>query len=130
MEWLKHGCRNTKFYHACANQRRKSNRILVIQDEVGRTWETQEEVRQAFVDYFMGLFMANSRDCLEPCVASIDKRVTTEMNELLLKDYIVEEVCKALHQMSPLKAPSPDGLTAGFYQKNRSTVGHYKKVVH
>jgi hypothetical protein len=33
INWLKYGDRNTKFYHACANQRKKSNQIYKIKDE-------------------------------------------------------------------------------------------------
>lgn len=45
------------------------------------------------------------------CVVS---RVSEGMNELLEKDYTVEEVKKALFDMAPSKAPGVDGFTAGF----------------
>lgn len=33
VDWLKNGDRNTKFYYACANQQRKLNQILKIENE-------------------------------------------------------------------------------------------------
>jgi hypothetical protein len=35
MDWFKFGDRNSKFFHACANQRRKANNIDHIHDEGG-----------------------------------------------------------------------------------------------
>ena len=32
-KWLKNGDQNTKYYHACANFWRKSNKIFSIKDE-------------------------------------------------------------------------------------------------
>jgi hypothetical protein len=55
-------------------------------------------------------------DVLEP-------RVTPHMNEMLLKELTVEEVGIALNQMSPMKAPGPDGFSVEFYQKNWASIG-------
>jgi hypothetical protein len=52
VEWLKHGDKNSKFFFACANQRRSMNRIRTIEDEMGRTAETQKEIGNVFVEYF------------------------------------------------------------------------------
>lgn len=34
--WLKNGDKNTKFFHACANQKRKKNIIKSVLDSHGR----------------------------------------------------------------------------------------------
>jgi hypothetical protein len=50
--WLKFGDRNTKYYHACANQKHKRSQIEQIIDKDGRTCSTQQEVEKAFISYF------------------------------------------------------------------------------
>jgi hypothetical protein len=36
VEWLKHGDRNTCYFHACVNSRRRKNNIEKIKDENGQ----------------------------------------------------------------------------------------------
>jgi hypothetical protein len=49
--------------------------------------------------------------------------VTSSMNELLLKEFTLDEVGVALNQMAPNKPPGPDGFSADFYQKNWGDIG-------
>jgi hypothetical protein len=116
--WLMQGDRNTKFYHACANQRRKTNLISKIRDEDGVTWESLEDIQVAFVDYFSNLFKAGPTIDIETCIQPITPKVTEEMNGALLEIFTKEEVGVALKQMGPLKTPGPDGLPAGFFQNH------------
>jgi hypothetical protein len=44
--------------------------------------------------------------------------ISDESNEDLCKTFSVKEVCDALIQIGPLKAPGPDGFPARFYQRN------------
>ena len=41
INWLNLGDKNTKFFHLCANQRRRTNKISSIHDEGGGLCETQ-----------------------------------------------------------------------------------------
>lgn len=77
----------------------------------------------AFVNYFMDLFVAGPEGDLELCLEGLEVGVSGEMNVELLKEFTREEVQTTLQQMEPLKAPGPDGFTAGFFQKNWSIVG-------
>ena len=45
------------------------------------------------------------------------------MNNMLLEEFTQEEVKKALFQMNPTKAPSPDGMNPLFFQKYWHMVG-------
>jgi hypothetical protein len=54
--WLKCGDKNTKYFHACATQRKRKNLIQKIQDSQGRVWENGEGVEKAFVEYYANLF--------------------------------------------------------------------------
>ena len=53
----------------------------------------------------------------------MDKRVTPEMNEELIKEFKVVEVWQALQQMHPTKSPESDGMSPIFYQKYWDVVG-------
>lgn len=44
VNWLSFGDRNSKFFHACANHRRKVNKISQISDERGDLWRSQEDI--------------------------------------------------------------------------------------
>jgi hypothetical protein len=83
--WLMRGDRNTKFYHACANQRRKTNLLSKIIDEDGVTWESLEDIQVAFVDYFSNLFKVGPTIDIETCIQPITPKVTEEMNGALLE---------------------------------------------
>jgi hypothetical protein len=123
INWLSHGDRNSKFFHAYANQRRKVNNISQIKGEDGRLWESQEEIEGAFVDYFESLFTTSGVVDYEGCLGALEGRVTETMNESLTRPFVEEEVRVALFQMAPLKAPSLDRYNAGFFQKHWDIVG-------
>jgi hypothetical protein len=101
----------------------KKNRIEKIKDEQGKWWESTAGVGKAFMNYFTGLFSAGEPVDLDPCLQNINTRVTKSMNTELMGDFRVEEIDKALFQMAPLKAPSPDGMNACFFQQNWGVVG-------
>jgi len=126
--WLQFGDKNSNFFHACVNQRRKKNRIHSIQDTDGELHTDQPAIEEAFLQYYQHLFQSNSCADVERCLSGMDSRITPEMNEELLKPCTLEEVSHTLQHMGPLKASGPDGFSASFYQHNWATIGD--KVCH
>jgi hypothetical protein len=59
--WLRHGDKNSKYFHACANQRRRTNQISRILDEDGRLCTTQDDIEQAFTNYFQIFYLQSSQ---------------------------------------------------------------------
>ena len=55
---------------------------------------------------------------------AIQPKVTNAMNARLIKEFLAEEVYKALKQMYPLKAPGPDGMPPVFFKHFWSMVGN------
>jgi hypothetical protein len=55
---------------------------------------------------------------VDSSICTVERRVTTEMNDQLLAAFTIDEIYRALNQMSPLKAPRPNGFSASFYQQN------------
>jgi hypothetical protein len=120
---LKCGDKNTKFFHACASQRRRKNFIYKIKDGRSRLWERGEEVENAFVEYFSNLYSSSNCGAAEINLQGLEDRVSNEMNTSLLKEFSKEEVHAALRQMALMKAPGPDGLSADFFLDNWDIVG-------
>ena len=102
---------------------KKKNQIFQIQDGQGSTWDSPEEIKVAFVDYFANLFTTWGGGNMDQCLQNINVRVTDGMNNELLKEFSCEEVTFALKQMSPLKAPGSDGFPVRFFQNHWETIG-------
>jgi exonuclease III len=120
--WYKNGDRNTPFFHAWADHRRRINHIRSIVDEEGRCWKKKKEIPGVFIAFYQNLFTSEGTFGAEECLAALEPRVTPAMNAALLAEFTMEEVDGALSQMHPLKSPGPDGFSACFYQRSWETV--------
>jgi hypothetical protein len=123
IDWLKYGDRNTAFFQAKAKERAKTNRIVALQCEDGSVATKQEELEACAVDFYQQLFAAQNNLEPEAILQHVPSKVTDLMNESLIRPFCAEEVEKAIFKMSPNKAPGPDGLTTGFYQKHWDILG-------
>ena len=122
-DWLKHGDQNSRYFHASANQKKKASMITEISDEWGAKWETEERIGDAFAKYFQDLFTSAGPRQMDSVLEKVDRRVS-DMNNVLLKEFTIEEVGIALNQMAPLKAPGLDGFSASFFQKYWAVIGN------
>lgn len=120
--WLQHRDRNTKYFHACATQRKHRANNQKIQNMEGIECKAHEQIEVAFVSYYSELFRAGREEDMEDCLGAQDRKVTEEMNQKLLVDLTVEEIYAAMHDMQPIKAPGPDDFSVCFYQLNWVTV--------
>ena len=120
--WIKSGDRNTKFFHAIASQRRRTNKIEGIEDE-GAWVDSQEDIERVILNYFTNIYSSNHPTSFEASLGAVRQRVTPEMNEALLGVFRAEEVKISLNQMHPTKAPGSDGMSPIFFQKYWDVVG-------
>ena len=87
-------------------------------------WQMDSDVMESIVvEYFQNLFLSSSPTTINEVIQLVDERITPEMNAALLSPFSSEEVRSALFQISPSKAPGPDGITALFFQKYWNIVG-------
>ena len=56
VKWIQEGDRNTNFFHAYANQKRKKGRIYRIQADEGIWLDNQKDILKAGVEFFQNLF--------------------------------------------------------------------------
>jgi hypothetical protein len=83
--WLKHGDKNSKFFHACVNHKRRNNMLLKIQNLEGGMCSGQMAVEEAFfMYYFKGVFRSNGIENVEFCLSQMPRRISEEMNCRLL----------------------------------------------
>ena len=121
--WIKSGDRNTKFFHATANQRHRKNRIERLRDGDGRWKDEPEDVENIILNYFSTIFSTDHPEDFEASLSAVNSRVSDEMNDFLLREFKEDEVWSALKQMHPTKSPGLDGMSPIFFQKYWDVVG-------
>lgn len=116
ISWLKEGDRNTEFFQAKARARGRVNRIKSLIDEDGRILTEQEDLERLACQFYQDLFSAQHELQPELVCKFVDRRLTPEMAQELMKPFTEQEVEQALFQMAPSKAPGVDGFNADFFQ--------------
>ena len=118
------GDRNTAFHHMSTIVRRRRNRISRIKNDMGE-WITSEGgtisfIREGFSKLFSTTLDSSPLDIPQPsrwqAVLSEDDKGSLN---LLVSD---DEIREGLWALKPFKAPGPDGLHAGFFQRFWPTV--------
>ena len=122
-DWLRHEDRNTKYFHACATQKRRRHLVEQITNEEGIMCCTPDSIEGAFVNYYSKLLTSARSHNVEVCMSAMEGKVTMEMNACLMAAFTTSKVKQELDQMAPFKAPGPDGFIVEFYQQNWTTVG-------
>ena len=123
ISWMKDGNRNSKFFHAMASQRKRSNEILMLQDSSSKWHSQQFDLQRVASDYFQSIFTSASTSSVQHVINNIREVVTPDMNGTLLAKFTHDEVKRALFQMHPTKAQGPNGMNPLFFQKYWHIVG-------
>jgi hypothetical protein len=115
---IKEGDRNTKYFQAIANQRRRKTIVFNMDGPEGTVQSTKEIIKVA-TDYYMDLFRFESKPNIniDDNFFDDEEKMTVEENEGLEAIFTKEEVKIAVFGSYSDGAPSPDGLSFLFYQK-------------
>lgn len=102
--WLHSGDSNSKYFHASATSRCRTNKIQKLQNAEGRWLEWNEGLEELITGYFTELFQTSDADW-EEVVKCVPITMTKNQNGELLRPVMEEEVKRALFQMNPDKFP-------------------------
>lgn len=102
--WLREGDSNSRFFHAAASARKRSNEIKSLHREDGAQVTAQEDLALTAREYFEQLFQHHHTDDND-VISTIPVVITEDDNNQLLQDFTREEFRLALNDMHKDKAP-------------------------
>jgi hypothetical protein len=115
---VKEGDKNTSYFFALANQRKRKKSISCLVNE-GVTLSENKDMPEHVMGFYNKLFgkEAKSNIRLAPDFWEGEERVTSEDNLRLEGEFLEEEILKAIKDSYAEGAPCPDGFSFLFYQK-------------
>ena len=118
--WLECGDENTNFFHSYARGRKALNTIWSLEDRLGRSLETFEDMASLGVEHFQHLFQAPEGSQLVEImhIAQVFPCFVGEEDNLSLMEEVTEEELKvALQSFQKDRSPGPDGWTIEFFYR-------------
>ena len=92
---MKDGDRNTKFFHECASQRKRKNEIHRLRNQEGE-WVSNKAGLEVMVNnYFHNLFSSSDPAGIPQVVSLINRVVSEDMNQWLVRDFDAAKVRSA-----------------------------------
>jgi hypothetical protein len=120
---IKEGDRNTRYFQAVANQRRRKNNVHCMEGPE-ETVQSTEEIVEVATNYYNELFKFEPRPNINISsdFFTENDKVTLEEVEILETPFFEEEIKKAVFGSYSDGAPGLDGLSFMFYQEFWSVV--------
>ena len=123
--WVVEGDRNTSFFHTSTIVRRKFNKISRIQNSLEEWIEDRTQVMNPIQRGFLDLFSTShvSSNCGFNPPSHVPSISSSEAT-CLVTPPSPDEIKANLWSLKPFKAPGPDGLHPGFFQRCWHIVRH------
>jgi hypothetical protein len=114
---IKEGDRNTRFFHAVANQRKRKTSIHSIEGPGGTT-DTTEKIIEVATQYYKDLFKFEPRLNMNILDSFFSKgeKLTPEESEILEDRFTEEEIKNVVFESYSDGALGPNGLSFMFYK--------------
>lgn len=114
VKWLKAGDSNNKFFFNSCRGRWNVNKLLMLEDDTGATYNTHKDISTHAVTYFKSLLGTDTT------VFPIDDNVTlphitTDQVSMLDEDFTAEEILCTFKLMAKGKSSGPDGFSPEFF---------------
>jgi hypothetical protein len=116
--WTLQGDANTKYFHACANGRKRRCVIMSLAMDNG-TVVDKEEIKELIYSFYINLMGSEEPRVLQlqEGIWAQDQKVSDEENENLLRSFSHEELNDVLKETKMDTAPGPDGFPVMFYKR-------------
>uniref|UniRef100_A0A803MDI0 Uncharacterized protein n=1 Tax=Chenopodium quinoa TaxID=63459 RepID=A0A803MDI0_CHEQI len=125
INWNYVGDTCSRFFFDFVKGRRARNFIEGIKNGNGEWITEREEIGNIAMSYFCQLYDCNTHASsqnreieIAQGLKGITASLTEDQKDWLSKPYSRHKIKNALFAMKPWKSPGPDGIQAGFYQKN------------
>ena len=135
INWLVLGEHNTSYYHASVINGRRRNRITSLKDNVGNCITDEIEVADYIRKWYMNLYTTDMEESQRKTldIPNWPIKLSKEEAQVLASSIEDREIKDGLWALKAFKAPKPNGLHAGFYQRfwlitGNSVVELIKKV--
>ncbi|XP_063942672.1 uncharacterized protein LOC135150335 [Daucus carota subsp. sativus] len=114
VQWLELGDGNNSFFHRACKSRWNVNKILMLEDRLGNTLTSHEDIASTAVDYFKELL--GTSNCYEPFDWNITlPQLSSSQQSFLCTSFSSNDIFSAFKSMGKKKSPGPDGLTPEFF---------------
>lgn len=123
MTWCNEGDRNTKFFHAHVNGKRKTLQQRRIQNSEGSWIEDTDVMAGEAVKSFQAQFHEDNVPTNFGIINHVPQLVTREQNKKLTKIPTTEEVKHAVFGLNGDSAGGPDGFNGNFFHACWDIVG-------
>ena len=88
--------KNTRFFHLRASQRKKRNKIFKLRKADGSLTEDVNEMKNLITTFYKDLYTLEGTQDMERVLQTVPVKVSNQMNEQLMKDFIEGEVKQTL----------------------------------
>ncbi|XP_020573119.1 uncharacterized protein LOC110019685 [Phalaenopsis equestris] len=109
------GDRNTKYFHACINYRRRCNTIHKIKDPLGHWIYSEDLIATTAIQYFQTLFTQPPFTRMSIQQDLFDQGYTRNLKLDSIPGEL--EIWSALNSIDSSEVAGPDGFSADFYKK-------------
>jgi len=116
MRWFQEGDKNTKFFHAFVNGRRRKMHISVIKTRQGDTITTTQNIGEEAVNVFKDQFRETNVPTDFSMLDHIPKMISEEQNEEMGRLPAEEEIKEVVFALNGDSASGPDFFSGQFFQ--------------
>ncbi|XP_075099921.1 uncharacterized protein LOC142176378 [Nicotiana tabacum] len=116
VNWLSEGDANTKFFHISILNRRRRNRIISLEDEVGTNIQDPNDIKNTILNYVTTIYTTEHHSSMNKShISDSDNVLTTREQSTINSTVRLYKIKCPLFSFKPWKAHGLDVLHPFFY---------------